>query len=129
MDMIAVAGIALIGAAISLLLKQYKPEYAMMVGIAVGILIFIEIFSKGRETFTMISDLLEKTQVPVEYSVILFKSLGICFITQIGADSCRDAGENAIASKVELAGKMAILILAVPMFTNLIEAAVNLMSI
>jgi stage III sporulation protein AD len=58
--------------------------------------------------------------------VILFKTLGLCFLAQFAADSCRDAGENALASKVELAGKLAIVILALPLFEKITSTALAL---
>ena len=56
-------------------------------------------------------------------------SLGICLITQFTCDSCRDAGENSLASKVELVGKLAVLGCALPLFENIISCALGLMGV
>ena len=61
-----------------------------------------------------------------EYGVILLKTLGVCFLTQLSADSCRDAGEGALAAKVELAGKLFIVILALPLFQQIAGSALSL---
>ncbi len=50
-----------------------------------------------------------------------FKSLGICHLTQIASETCKDCGFNSIASKVELAGKIAIVLLTLPMLESLIK--------
>ena len=57
---------------------------------------------------------------------VIIKSLGICYITQLAADTCKDAGEGAMAGRIELSGRVAVLILALPMFTALLQIAVGL---
>ena len=72
------------------------------------------------------SDLLRAAALPGEYAVILFKALGICWLAQFAADSCRDAGESALASKVELAGKTAVLLTTLPLFSAVAELVTEL---
>jgi len=60
---------------------------------------------------------------------VLLKSLGICFLSQLAADACRDVGQSAIAGKVELAGRMAVLLSALPLFGELLELAMKLISL
>ena len=70
--------------------------------------------------------------VPVSYihlDVYKRQALGVCFITQLASDACKDAGEGAIASKVELAGKVVILLLAMPLFEQIIGVATSLMTV
>ena len=62
----------------------------------------------------------------MEYLSVLIKAIGVCYLTQFSADSCRDAGESSLAGKVELAGKIAILISALPLLDSVISLAVNL---
>ena len=57
----------------------------------------------------------------------MLKALGICFITQLGADVCRDAGESSLASKIELGGRMSILALCIPMITKVAGLITQLM--
>lgn len=66
--------------------------------------------------------------MPGEYGLILFKALGICLITQLASDACRDAGEAALASKADLAGKVTLLVLALPLFQKIGELAVSLIN-
>ena len=54
------------------------------------------------------------------------KTLGICFLTQFAVDSCKDAGESALASKVELAGKVTVVVMALPLFQSIASTAVSL---
>ncbi len=56
-----------------------------------------------------------------EYLTILFKAMGICYITQFACDICKDSGENALASHAELAGKISLMLLALPLFDTLAD--------
>lgn len=61
-----------------------------------------------------------------EYLDILFKSLGICFLTQLASDICKDSGEGTLAVQAETAGKTALLIIALPLFEKAAELAQSL---
>jgi stage III sporulation protein AD len=55
-----------------------------------------------------------------DYAGILLRALGVCFLTQIACDTCRDAGEAAIAVKLEIAGKIAVLAISLPLFRQVL---------
>lgn len=99
-----------------------------MVGLAAGIVIFGLILIKVQPAFSEINRLMSGTNINTEYISILIKSLGICFIVQLASDACRDAGESAIASKVELAGKFAVLLVALPLFSQVAELVLSLIA-
>ncbi len=128
MDILSISGIAITVAALAVLLRQYRQEYALMLGLAAGVLIFAMIISKAQPVFSEINTLMSGAHVNTQYISILIKSLGVCFAAQISSDACRDAGESAIASKVELAGKFMVLIIALPLFTQVANLALNLMA-
>ena len=52
---------------------------------------------------------------------IIFKVLAVAYITDLTAQLCRDAGESAVGGKVELAGKILIFYLALPILTAILE--------
>lgn len=72
------------------------------------------------------NSLLTRAGMPVEYGGILLKSLGICFLCQFSSDACKDAGQSALASKVELAGKLMIVLIALPMIEDITQTAVGI---
>ena len=84
------------------------------------------ILSKISPAISQIRELISAAGISGEYGVILLKTLGVCFLTQLSADSCRDAGEGALAAKVELAGKLFIVILALPLFQQIAGSALSL---
>lgn len=128
MDILSIAIIAITASAMAVLLKQYHSEYSLLIGLAAGLLIFFIIINKIQPAIDEINRLMNGTKVDTNYVAILFKCLGVCFVAQIASDACRDAGESAIASKVELAGKFTVLLIALPLFKQLADLALKLMS-
>ena len=127
MNIVAICGIVLVVAVMSVMLKKYVPEYSVIITIAAGAVILIAMLSQFLPAVYQIKNLLVSSEIPGEYSLILFKALGICFVAQFASDSCKDAGEVSLSSKVELAGKLAIVITALPLFEKVTQTALNLM--
>lgn len=118
-----IAGAAIIAAAISVLIKQYKPEYSLAVNLGAGVIILLFVLVSAAPIISELRSLIGQTGVNAEYIVILLKALGICFVTQLAADICRDSGAASIASKVETAGKVAVLLSALPLFERILGIA------
>lgn len=126
MNIIGICVIAVVSSLISVVLKKYNPEYAISISIVTSILIFAIVLSNISPAILQIKSLMNSTKLPSQYAVILFKSLGICLITQFAADSCKDAGENALSSKIELAGKVMIVIISLPLFQEITNTVITL---
>lgn len=120
-------GIALISAVICILLKQYRPELSMLVSVICGVVVFALLMSYLSPVFDTINRLLKLANVNGEYIKAMIKALGICYVTQLATDSCVDAGQAAIASKVELCGKVFIVLISLPLFENIVSIAISLM--
>ncbi|HIS69355.1 MAG TPA: stage III sporulation protein AD [Candidatus Gallacutalibacter stercoravium] len=127
MEMVMICGIAVTATIIAVLLKKYNPEYSVVISLLAGVLTLFLILSKLSPAISEISNLLAAAGMANEYGAVLFKALGVCFLAQFAADSCRDAGESALASKVELAGKVLILLLALPLFRQVAQIATDLL--
>ena len=63
------------------------------------------------------------------YSRVLIKTLGLALLTKICSDICRDCGEGTLASCVELCGKLAILLLCIPMIGELMDYAKKILGV
>lgn len=116
----------IIAAVLSVMLKKYNPEISMLVAVGAGVVVFALILSKISPALTQVNNLLSRAGMPVEYGGILLKSLGICFLCQFSSDACKDAGQSALASKVELAGKLMIVLIALPMIEDITQTAVGI---
>jgi len=125
-DIFALAAVAVIAAILSLTIKRYSPEVSVAVSLGGSILIMVVVFSTLSPFLSEIDRLYRGTGMNGEYGKILLKCLGICLISQIASDTCRDANETALASKIEIAGRASVLIAALPMFSQLINIAIKL---
>ena len=126
MDVAAIAGLALATAALCALLRRYHNEYALLVSVGTGLLIAAQLFSSLIPVLDEINRLMDQAGVAAEYGAILLKVAGLCFLAQFGADACRDAGESALASRVETAARLAMTAAALPLFRQLAETALSL---
>lgn len=98
----------------------------MVIALACGVLIIISVLSSISPIICEIKSLVYQSKLPVEYIGILLKVLGVCFLTQFASDACKDAGESAIASKVELAGKVTIVLISLPLFERITQTVLTL---
>ena len=110
-----------------LLLRQWKPEWAVFLRLAAAVLLFGLIASMMADVVADVRDIGGQT-IPTETLAVLFKALGIALITQICASVCRDGGEAGLASWVEMAGKIEILLLSFPLIRNILAAAGELLN-
>ncbi|MEE1155078.1 MAG: stage III sporulation protein AD [Acutalibacteraceae bacterium] len=128
MDILGICIIAVIGSILVLTLKQSVPQLALLLTLSVGVIILISVLSFLPIITDKITQLMSQTGVNSKYISILIKALGICFICQFASDICKDAGQSALASKVELAGKIMILISALPLIEEVLNTAKALLS-
>ena len=120
MSIVQVCGFALLGVVTVLLLKSFRPEYATVAGIAVGLLILAGTLTPLLTVMDSVTAIAEDTGFSV-YSSVILKSMGIGILAQTTADVCRDSGVGTIAAKVEFAAKIIILLLCVPILETLMS--------
>ena len=128
-EIFTIAGIGIIAAAFIIILKQYRPEFAFGAALACGIVILIYVVSAFSEIFKEIKDLAEISGIGSEKFKILFRCLGICFITKTASEICSDCGQNSVASKIDFAGKTTVLISAIPLYSEIAEIIKNLINL
>lgn len=121
MGIVQIVIIGLISTIIGIIIKENNKEFATYIRIAVGIVLFFLIFSKLSTVMSMITNIVEKTNIPSVYIKILFKIVGIAYLAEFGSEICKDAGENSIASKIEFSGKVLIMLISTPIIVALIE--------
>jgi len=120
-NLFALVGLGIVAAIIAVVLKQHRPEFAMMVSVAAGALILGGVLIGMLPVITQIRQIFSATAAPQQYVQILFQALGLCFVTQIACDACKDAGESAIGAKIELAGKISVLVISLPLFAQVLD--------
>ncbi len=126
-DILQIIGLAIVATVIIAILKVQRPEIAIQISIATGIIVFTMILGKITAVIELLNSYATKVNIDTIYFSTLLKIIGIAYIAEFGAEVCKDAGEGAIASKVELAGKVVIIVLAVPIITSLMDLIISIM--
>lgn len=125
--MIAVCGFCLICTVILVLLRKGNPEFAVPVSLLAGAAVLLFIIGSSVGIFNMISEFSQNAGMDEAHIKLIFKALGICYITRLACDVCKDSGETALASKVDLAGRITIAALSLPLITALLQTVTTLL--
>jgi stage III sporulation protein AD len=128
MDIMKIVMIGMIATVLAVILREQKPEIALQVSIVTGLMIFIFVVTKLNSVITVLKYFASKTNIDLLYFTTILKVIALAYITEFGAQVCRDAGEGSIASKIEFAGKVLIMILAVPILAALLDVVSKLMA-
>ncbi|MDD2421075.1 MAG: stage III sporulation protein AD [Heliobacteriaceae bacterium] len=127
MEILQVVGVGLIATVLLVVIRKQRPELAVQLSIAAGVILFLFVLGKIVAVLQVLGDLANKAQINRYYLNTLMKIVGIAYVAEFGAQICRDAGEASIATKVELAAKILVMVLALPIILALMDSLVNLL--
>lgn len=128
MELIKIITIALTGVMVATLTKNINKEMSIYIVLAAVIMILLIIIGKLSDIFIIMENIYENVTYGRDFFPVIIKVLAVAYITDFTAQICKDAGENTIGSKVELAGKVTIFYLAMPIFTAILELIKQLLS-
>lgn len=126
MDILQVVGFALIATVLTVVLRREKPELALGVAVTAGVIIFLGFVGKIGAVVTVVNGVANRAGLNMVYLDTILKIIGIAYLADFGAQICRDAGEGALATKVEFAAKVLILMLALPIIVGLLDLLLKL---
>ncbi|MGC2872949.1 SpoIIIAC/SpoIIIAD family protein [Ihubacter sp. rT4E-8] len=121
MEILKIAALALCAVMLIVLVKNYKPEFGVLTAVACSIIILYFLADSLKYAFAYMSQLYGQLKFGKAYFPVIIKVLAIAYITEFTSQLCKDAGESAIASKVELAGKIIIFCVAIPVFVTILD--------
>lgn len=127
MEIVQIVGLGLVATILALVIKEQKPTFGFLLVIVAGVIIFGFLIDKIAEVIRVLEQLAVKADLSLVFLETILKIIGIAYIAEFGAQVTRDAGQGAIASKIELAGKILILVMAVPIVQIIIETVVDLL--
>lgn len=127
MEIIKIVGIALIALVIIIMLKQYRPEYAIFISILTGILILILVMDRLTGIINLIQSIEDKFSINTQFIALLIKITGIAFLSEFAVNICKDSGEAAIASKIEIGSKIIIISMSIPIISSLLEIILKIL--
>ena len=127
MDIVKIIGIGLIALIIIIIVRQYKPEFTLYVSLLAGALILFFMMDKIGGIINLLTTLSNKTAINNEFLTLLIKITGIAFLTEFAVSICKDTGESAIASKIDMGGKVIIVSMSIPIISSLLETVVEIL--
>ena len=127
MEIIKIIGICLISLIIIIILKQYKPEFAIYVSLVAGVLILTMSFAEFAGIISLLKNISNRTSINNQFILLLLKITGIAILTEFAVSMCKDAGESAIGSKIDIGGKIMIISISIPIITSLLETVLKVL--
>ena len=127
MEITALIALCIITALLALSLRGQRPEFAMLLSLGCGVFVLLNLLGRMKGILSGLERVMAGLSGQSDLTGIILKALGICIVAELGSQCCRDAGEAAIAAKVELAAKTALVLMCMPVFTQLLETAGELL--
>ena len=127
MVIIKIVAIGLATVFASMIVKQTKPEIAVLINIAGGIILIIMTVDMLGGIVGSFFEIFKKTGIDSSLLMPIVKILGVGYLCEFGANICQDAGSNSIADKVLLCGKIVILMLAMPIIKGVLDVVMELL--
>lgn len=128
MAIFQIVAIGFVATILALILKKQNPEFGLYISLITGILIFFMILGQVKVIIDVLGDIAQKVNLNVSYIQIIFKIIGIAYISEFGSQICKDSGQGAIAMKIEFAGKILILIVSLPIIMTLLDLLSRLLA-
>ncbi len=127
MEIFQIVGIGLVATILIVIVKQTRPEFAILISIAAGVIIFSMMLSKIVYVIDTISSLSSRADVNITYFNTILKIIGMAYIVEFASQISRDAGQDSIAMKIELGGKILIMVLAIPILLALMDLIIKIL--
>ena len=127
MEITKIIGIGLTALIIIIILKQYRPEFALYTSIIAGIFILALSLNNISGVIGMLKDLSSKANINSNFLGIILKITGIAILTEFAVSICQDSGESAIANKIDIGGKVIIITISLPIISTLLETILKIL--
>lgn len=126
MGLIQIVALTVLAAMLALVLKNQRPELALQLGIAAGALILLLVIDQLAGVLGEIERIGARFGLQGDQMLVVIKVIGMAYLAEFGVQICKDAGENALAGKVELAGKVMIIAVSIPVVTALLKMVTSI---
>lgn len=128
MDIYKIVAISIVAVLLITILKSVKKDdFALIVTIITAVILFTLVLVKLESITSLLESLVQKSGINKEYLTLLLKVTGISYVIELATNICKDAGNSAIASKVEMLGKISIVVLTIPILTTVISTVLNIL--
>ena len=125
MEIVKIIGIGLLTCFLSIIIKQIKPEFHLIVLLAGSLTILVLLLKQFTSIIDYFALIINKTNIDTSLFVVILKILGIAYLTEFAVGICQDTNNSSIGDKISLAGKIIILCLSMPIITNLLNMIIE----
>lgn len=126
-DLYKILGIAIITCIAYLVVKPIRSDFAIVVSVVGGIIIVFYMFSYLSNIFDIFNNIFNISGVNGSIYGVIFKIIGIAYLTEFTASICSDTGNASLGDKVLLGGKLIILVMALPIVTSILDIVMELL--
>lgn len=123
-ELLKICGIGLAAAFAIVLLRELRKEYTVAVTLGVGVLVMLWVMPKISDAVGLLRDL--EGRVDTTYIGTVIRGLGVAYLTGTACDICKTAGESTVAGYIELAGRVELMLMCLPLFRELLDMALIL---
>lgn len=122
MSFMGLAIIAIVAALMAVNFKSVKAEYGIYISIGIGILATGLIISKLEYIIKVMETIRDYIGLDSVYIVTILKIIGISYIAEFASDVCKDCGYGSMANQIQVAGKLTVLCVSMPILLALLES-------
>ena len=126
MDIFKLVGFCIFAIVMIIILKEQRPEMSLILTIFTCVCLMLFAMSKMSFIIDMLNSLVDASGMNTDFLQIILKITAIAYIVEFGKNICVDSGQTAIASRLEMAGKVIILTLSIPLISSLVNLVSNL---
>lgn len=127
MEIVRIVLIGIVAGVLVVTIKQKQPEIALQVSIIAGLIIFIYVLDYIVIAIDYMKDLVNKYNIPYESITVVLKIIGIAYICEFAVQILKDTGENSLANKVEIAGRVFIVVLSLPVLSSFMKMVLGML--
>jgi len=127
MEIVRIAFIGIIAGILVVTVRQKQPELGMQVGIVAGLIIFIYAISYIVTAVDYVKNIVSSYQIPIDGITVVLKIIGIAYICEFAVHVLKDTGEQALAAKVEIAGRVFIVVMSLPVLSSFMNMVIGLL--
>ena len=127
MGIFQIIAVGILAAVIGITIKKQSPEIALLITITASVLIFLMVLPMLTEAVHIVNYLGNLAEGQAAYVNLALRVIGVAYMAELGASVCNDAGESAIAAKIDLAGRVIILVMAMPIIIDILRIVTGLL--
>lgn len=127
MEIIQIVGIGLMATVFVVLLREERPEMALQISIIAGTIVFLLMLNKIASALSLLQNMAARANIDFIFLNTILKIIGIAYVAEFGAQICRDAGSSSIATKIEFAAKIIIMLLSIPILMAVLELLLKIL--